>query len=118
MRDPLSSLAQSRRMMKASSVLLLETAFIDDDENGYMLFNGLPDKYRFYGPSDTWAPTKRCLREILVRSFLEPVKEENWNYYYPIDYDKTKVGRISMMAVPLPESKGHVIDWRKVFGTQ
>jgi SAM-dependent methyltransferase len=118
LRDPLVSLAQSRRIMKDDAILLLETAFLNDDENGYMIFSGLPDNYRFYGPSDTWAPTKRCLREILIRSFLKPINEESWQYYLPPVERDVVVGRISMIATTLPESEGHIADWRKVFGSQ
>ena len=98
---------------------MLETAFIDDENESYMLFSGLPKEYHFYGHSDTWAPTKRCLKEILIRSFLRPVHESNWQYYFPKKKRKRKtVGRISLMAEVMEESEGTEVDRRKVFGSQ
>jgi len=80
LRDPLLSLAQARKLLKPNGILILETAYIDDDENSLMLFSGLEGESRFYGISDTWAPTKLCLRETLLRSMLEPINEDDWQY--------------------------------------
>jgi 2-polyprenyl-3-methyl-5-hydroxy-6-metoxy-1,4-benzoquinol methylase len=119
LRDPLLSLAQCRKMLTEDGTLLLETAFINDNVNSYMQFSGLPGRYHFYGATDTWAPTKRCLKEILIRSFLQPVEEKKWQYVKPPLLTKQKrVGRISLMAKPLPESKGTTSDRHKVFGCQ
>ena len=118
LRDPLISLAQCRRVMSRNGLLLLETAFIDDDEKAYMLFSGLPDQYSFYGPSDTWAPTKKCLKEILIRSFLLPINTEKWQYYYPRQYCKGDVARISLSAKRMSKQEGTEVDQRKVFGLQ
>ncbi len=117
LRDPLLSLSQSREILSDDGLLLLETAYIDDDVKSYMAFSGLPGTYHFYDASDTWAPTKRCLREILIRTFLDPVNERNWQYaVHPKLNQKVQVGRISMMAKMLPKSKGSEADRRKVFG--
>jgi hypothetical protein len=119
LRDPLLSLAQCRKMLTEDGTLLLETAFINDNVNSYMQFSGLPGKYHFYGATDTWAPTKRCLKEILIRSFLQPVEEKKWQYVKPpLLTIQKRVGRISLMAKPLPESEGTTSDRNKVFGCQ
>ena len=85
-----------------------------------MLFSGLPGNHHFYGISDTWAPTKLCLRETLIKSFLEAINEPSWKYL-----PQTKIrlcnkefvlGRITMVAQY--SEKGHLADNRKVFGTQ
>jgi len=119
LRDPLLSLAQCRRILSDHGQLLIETAYIDDDEKSYMAFNGLPNQFHFYGIGSTWAPTKRCLREILIRSFFNPVNEENWQYaIHPDNNQPVKVGRICMTSDILPEEKGHEADRLKVFGTE
>lgn len=131
LRDPLASLSQARHMLNDGGKLILETAFIDDDSNSYMSFSGLSGNHHFYGISDTWAPTKLCLREVLVRSFLNPVQEEDWQYLDPGGVTKqaiknmlrtfrgdVPVSRISMVAEVLPEDDGHSVDHRKVFGFQ
>ena len=120
LRDPLLSLTQVRKILKPNGIVVLETACIDDEENSYMLFSGLPGNHHFYGISDTWAPTKLCLRETLIRSFLEPINESTWKY---LPGSKIKfcnkefvLGRITMVAQYSEE--GHSVDNRKVFGTQ
>ena len=117
LRDPLLSLAQCRQVIDDDGVLLLETAFVNNDTDSYMQFSGLPDKYHFYGPSDTWAPTKLCLKEVMIRSFFNPVNEDKWQYLLP---NKTPnvIGRISMMAEVLNRSSGTEVDVHKVFGYQ
>jgi len=118
LRDPLISLTQSRKLLSDKGLLLLETAFVDDDENSYMMFSGLPGNYHFYAHSDTWAPTKLCLKEVLIRSFLRPINENKWRYHINKNYKDGKLGRISLMAEVMPETEGTEVDRRKVFGSQ
>jgi len=126
LRDPMISLAQARQMLDENGKLILETAYIDDDTHSYMMFSGLPGNHHFYGISDTWAPSKLCLREMLIRSYLRPVDEEHWQYATQGKVKKVMsslrgevaVGRISLVAEVMPETEGHTVDHRKVFGFQ
>ncbi len=122
LRDPMLSFAQARKVISEDGVMLLETAFIDDDENSYMAFNGLEGNYHFYGPSDTWAPTRLCLKEMLIRSLFEPVHEELWRVKPPCPAAVAKgqkpVGRLAMLARPIPEDTASVADQRKISGRQ
>ncbi|MEZ5892043.1 MAG: hypothetical protein R3C58_02685 [Parvularculaceae bacterium] len=101
---------------------MLETAYIADEEKSYMAFSGLPDKFHFYGISDTWAPTTLCLREILIRSQFEPVMEESWSAIPPLDaalkQGQLPIGRITMIAKAVSDEKMHRIDRLKVKGVQ
>ncbi len=123
LRDPMISLAQVRSMLSHDGVLILESAFIDDDSASYMAFSGLPGNHHFYGISDTWAPTRLCLKEMLIRSFLKPVREEDWQ----VVKSKAKrrlfskllpVDRITIIAEIMDPDEGHIVDQRKVFGPQ
>lgn len=123
LRDPMLSLTQARNMLSDDGILILETAFIDDNSKSYMAFSGLPGNHHFYGISDTWAPTRLCLKEMLIRSFLEPVQEEHWQVVKQVSkkglFSKNfPVGRITVMAKKMDEDKGHAVDQRKVFGPQ
>ena len=123
LRDPMISLSQVRSMLSDDGVLILESAFVDDDSSSYMAFSGLPGNHHFYGISDTWAPTRLCLKEMLIRSFLKPVREEDWQ----IVKSKGKKGlfskmvpvdRITIIAGVMDPDEGHAVDQRKVFGPQ
>jgi tRNA (mo5U34)-methyltransferase len=122
LRDPLLSLAQTRAVMPEGGLLVLETAFIDDDEKSYMAFSGLPGKFHFYGISDTWAPTRLCLREILIRSQFEPVQEAQWSTIPATEAAVAKgelaVGRITMLAKAVGAEGVHAVDVRKIMGIQ
>jgi hypothetical protein len=132
LRDPLLSLTQARAVMPVGSLLILETAFINDDINSYMAFSGTPGNYHFYGASDTWAPTKLCLREILLRSMLVPVMEESWNWFEirsdeknpkshmesNIDSVVSRLGRITMIARAVEGQDLPKVDLRKLTGYQ
>ena len=122
LRDPLLSLAKARAVMPEGALLVLETAFIDDDEKSYMAFAGLPGNFHFYGNSDTWAPTKLCLREVLIRSQFEPVMEESWSAIPPteaaIKQGKMPIGRITMIAKACSEENLNKFDRLKVKGVQ
>lgn len=129
LRDPLLSLTQARHMISDDGFLIIETAYIHDEKNSYMMFSGLPGNHHFYAQSDTWAPTILCLQEILIRSFFNPVLKDKWQIYKtPYKGFKFKksvvVDRITMIAKPQPitedikvDSKT-AIDYRKVFGLQ
>ena len=122
LRDPMLSLSQARKVLSDDGILILETAFIEDDENSYMAFSGLDDNFHFYGISDTWAPSKLCLREMLIRSCLEPIQEDDWSVTNQgkISFcgNMLNLSRITMIAKALPPEKAHMIDHRKIFGTQ
>src|SRR5206468_1469699 len=57
--------------------LLIETAVVAEETASYMLFNGVPpDTARIYEDVTTWwAPTIRCLREMLRASLFVPLDE-------------------------------------------
>jgi len=122
LRDPMLSLSQSRKVLSDDGILILETAFIEDDENSFMAFSGLDGNFHFYGISDTWAPSKLCLREMLIRSCLEPIQEDDWSVTNQgtISFcgNNLNLSRITMIAKALPVEKLHMIDHRKIFGTQ
>lgn len=122
LRDPMLSLAQTRKILSSDGVLILETAFIDDEESSYMAFSGLPGQHHFYGISDTWAPTKLCLKEMLIRSFLEPAPMSEWESIHQgtvkIHGNDVPIGRVNLIAKPMPVESGHMLDARKVFGSQ
>jgi tRNA (mo5U34)-methyltransferase len=77
LRDPLLSLLQARSMLRNGGGLLIETVVVDDDQASYMLFNGvLPEEQRIYQDVTTWwAPTRKCLFEILRASLFAPLPE-------------------------------------------
>jgi len=119
LRDPLLALSQCRRILSDEGLLLLETVYIDDDEKSYMMFSGLPGQYHFYGSSDTWAPTKRCLREVLIRTLFQPIDEDKWQHtMHPQPQIEERLGRISIMAKVMSKSEGNKYDLRKIFGSQ
>jgi len=75
-RDPMLSLAQCRSVMKAGSLLLLETAIDVTGDEAYMRFNGVPPHHgRIYDDITTWwAPTAKCLYEMLRACLFEPLE--------------------------------------------
>lgn len=122
LRDPLLSLTKAREIMKEGGYLLLETASIEDNERSYMAWNGVAPDFHFYGPSDTWAPTRLCLKEILLRTGFEPVMEEKWKTYgashMALKGPKFAVGRICLIAKAVPFDGLHNIDIQKIIGNQ
>lgn len=123
LRDPMLSLSQVRGMLSSDGILILETAFVDDDSSSYMAFSGLPGNHHFYGISDTWAPTRLCLKEMLIRSFLRPVREEDWQVVKSkgkrgIFSKIVPIDRITIIAEVMDMDEGHDVDKRKVFGPQ
>src|SRR5262245_23663151 len=77
LRDPLLSLSQARSVLRQGGHLLIETAVVAEETASYMLFNGVPpDTARIYEDVTTWwAPTIRCLREMLRASLFAPLDE-------------------------------------------
>jgi tRNA (mo5U34)-methyltransferase len=80
LRDPLLTLAQSRSVLKTGGYLLMETAAVVDEKGSFMLFNGTPPKDpttgRIYPDITTWwAPTIRCLTEMLEAAMFEPLHD-------------------------------------------
>lgn len=79
LRDPMLTLSQSRSMMRPGGYMLIETAVVlDGNKNeSFMLFNGVPpEEQRIYRDTTTWwAPTIRCLKEMLKASLFEPIEE-------------------------------------------
>ncbi len=122
LRDPLLSLSQARAVMPEGGLLVLETAFVDDDKNSFMAFAGLPGNFHFYGVSDTWAPTRRCLKEVLIRTQFRPIHEDTWQIVKPSETPKAKstlrVDRITMLAEAVGESSVHQVELRKIKGIQ
>lgn len=77
LRDPMLSLSQARSVIRTGGDLLIETAVVVDDNDSFMLFNGIPpDNQRIYQDMTTWwAPTLSCLKEMLKASLFEPIEE-------------------------------------------
>ena len=77
LRDPMLSLSQARSVIRTGGYLLMETAVVLDENNSFMLFNGVhPDQQRIYEDITTWwAPTLPCLKEMLKASLFEPIEE-------------------------------------------
>jgi hypothetical protein len=114
LRDPMLSFAEVRSAMEVGGLMLLETAFVDDDKKSYMAFSGTQDNQHFYGISDTWAPSKLCLREMLLRSMFKPVMEESWQVPVSNPGGKWHMGRICMVAEAVTEDSIHPVDLRKI----
>lgn len=122
LRDPLLSLTKAREVLREGGYMVLETAAIDDNERSYMAWNGVGPDYHFYGPSDTWAPTRLCLKELLIRTRFEPVFEEKWKTYGTsadaLSKSKFNVCRLCMIAKAVPGEKLHNVDVQKIIGNQ
>ncbi len=122
LRDPMLSLAQARAVMKEGAYLILETAGIQDNERSFMAFNGVAPDFHFYGPSDTWAPTTLCMKEMMIRTALEPVMEERWSYYAQDAATKKDLGfkicRMCIVAKAVSPDTLHNVDRAKIDGSQ
>lgn len=76
LRDPMLSLSQARSVLKPGGLLLIETDMVLDRPESFMLFNGVPHHGRVRDNySVWWAPTKVCLKEMLVASLFEVLDE-------------------------------------------
>jgi len=72
LRDPLLSLLQARSMLKDNGKLVIETDYVMGSDESKLVFNGIPNSVRVRDNySVWWAPTKRCLIEMLEASFFE-----------------------------------------------
>jgi tRNA (mo5U34)-methyltransferase len=77
LRDPLLTLSQARSVIRTGGLLLIETAAIVGETASFMVFNGVPPGPRRIYPDDLttwWAPTVRCLEEMLRASMFEPIE--------------------------------------------
>ena len=84
LRDPLFSLSQARSCIKSGGTLLIETNVIVDNDESFMLYNGIPFTYRTSKNYTVWwVPTVNCLKEMLFASLFEPVD----NSISIIDFD-------------------------------
>jgi len=72
MRDPLMSLIQTRSVMKTGGRLLLETAYVRNNQIPMMVFNGpLQNRGRIYHDHTSWwAPNIECIKEMLYASLF------------------------------------------------
>ncbi|MDB2603307.1 DUF1698 domain-containing protein [Planktomarina temperata] len=121
LRDPMLSLSQARSVMKTNGKLIIETDFVMDDDESKMVFNGLPNTARLRDNySVWWAPTKKCLSEMLEASFFEVDESLTSEIFFDVpgrdagkisgqSVDKSshrhKVGRIVMVAKAMPIEK-------------
>jgi len=74
LRDPFLSLSQARSCIKSGGILLIETNVVLNNDESFMLYNGIPDTYRASkNYSVWWIPTVKCLKEMLLASLFEPI---------------------------------------------
>ncbi len=102
LRDPMYSLNQARSLVVNGGTLLLETVAVLDQEDSYMIFNGVPpDSGRIYDDITTWwIPTLTCLKEMLRASLFEPLEDSIKILRLPSNAD-----RVSLIATAVsPES--------------
>ncbi len=118
LRDPLLSIAQARSVLKDGGYLLIETDVIMDRDESFMLFNGLPDNARVRDNySVWWAPTRKCLFEMLNSSlfevmestysefeFLPPAREEG-KVLARQGKENYRIGRGAVVARAINDSK-------------
>lgn len=96
--DPMLSLFQARSLIKDRGKLLVETGYwvTQDTELSAMVFNPHPD-WRVYNDVTTWwAPTIKCLDEMLIASCFQPMAETREHY------EDGKTGRVSLVAEAVP----------------
>lgn len=120
LRDPMLSLLQARSVLTPGGFLLIETDAILENDEPVMIFNGLPDNARIRDNySVWWAPTKRCLFEMLRASLFDVVEESYSEFQFDVPakeggriltdgaYNKYnyKVGRCAVVARAQPKEK-------------
>jgi tRNA (mo5U34)-methyltransferase len=113
LRDPMLSLLQARSVLKPDGILLIETDVILENDDPVMVFNGLPHNARIRDNySVWWAPTKKCLFEMLQASLFEVVEESYSEFQFDVpakdagriltsqefNKNKYKVGRGAVIA--------------------
>lgn len=119
LRDPLLSLANARQVLREDGLLLIETQAIIGDHPSLMMWSGPADEPHFAGPAVTWAPTRRCLEDVLTRSALTPVMTEHWVEFGPATEDlsgEITPGRICAIAKATAPSDLHILDQLKLRG--
>jgi hypothetical protein len=107
------SLLQARSVLKPDGILLIETDVILENDDPVMVFNGLPHNARIRDNySVWWAPTKKCLFEMLQASLFEVVEESYSEFQFDVpakdagriltsqefNKNKYKVGRGAVIA--------------------
>lgn len=105
LRDPLLSLSQARSVMRPGGHLIIETGAVLDDQKSYMLFNGgPPDPKRVYQDTTTWwAPTIKCLNEMLEASLFKPLPQTMKIGPRQPNGEGLVIGRVCLIAEALPE---------------
>lgn len=94
LRDPLLSLSQARSVLKPGGTLIIETDVVMESDESFMLFNGMPGAARVRDNySVWWAPTRRCLIEMLEASMFE-VDEQDYSEIY-FEPPASDAGRVS-----------------------
>ena len=124
LRDPLLSLSQARSVLKTGGKLLIETDIVLDNDESVMVFNGVPNNARVRDNySVWWAPTRRCLFEMLESSMFEVCEETYSEIYFDVpgrpggklldenpdtvENSKYKIGRAAVVARAVSPEKVH-----------
>jgi tRNA (mo5U34)-methyltransferase len=95
LRDPMLSLSQARSVLKTGGLMLIETDIVMDNDESFMLYNGLPNGARVRDNySVWWAPTRECLFEMLEGSLFEVRKETYTEIFF--DTPAQDAGRASI----------------------
>ena len=118
LKDPLLSLAQCRSVIKDGGYLFIETEFVINSDDSFLLFNGQPKTQRIRNNySVWWAPTKKCLFEMLSASMFDVVEKSfsYINFSTPIITKQSmvkssmeknfKIGRCAVLAKARPITK-------------
>lgn len=129
LRDPMLSLLQARSVIKPNGKLIIETDYIMENEKSMMVFNGIPNSVRIRDNySVWWAPTKKCLYEMLEASFFKIDKSKTSEIFFDVPgriqgklaekglannlLNENKVGRICVVAeaVDFKESSSQLLN--------
>lgn len=93
LRDPLFSLLQTRSVMKDGGTLLMETAYLAEEERPMMIFNSLHTPQIYNDITTWWAPSIECLSQVLKSSCFE------LQTFSTSGLDPTKnIGRLCLIA--------------------
>lgn len=118
LKDPMISLAEARNVLRTGGNLIIETDVILNKNESVMVFNGLPNNSRLRNNvSVWWAPTKKCLFEMLEASLFEvkeatyseiffDVPQNKWGKFKnSTKFQEYKVGRCCVVAKAIPYKK-------------
>lgn len=105
--DPMLTLRQSRSVLASGGTLLLETAFVVSDDS-IMLFNGT-DGTIYEDPTTFWAPSLRCLNEMLNITHFKVGGEINTLM------QRERIGRACLCATAINEVEGGYSDFHKQY---